>query len=235
MANFWQHISAFFDPHVAVNKDGDLVNANGLFDSGTDSTDYYERSLNPDTFLENIYNHESGYSNFDDNVIEDTYIEPSDTAFSDVPYGSELYQKILDAVQTQNSMAQSSADRAMDFEAEQARLNREFQAEQAQKAMDYQTEMSNTAYQRAMADLKAAGINPKMVAQLGAASSPSGISASGAQASGSVANMSMANTSALAGLLETYITSASALDRQNNGFIQDLLSDLFYVGIKAIF
>jgi hypothetical protein len=44
----------------------------------------------------------------------------------------------------------------------------------AQAQMDFQREMSNTAYQRQVADLKAAGINPMLVAKLGGASSPAG-------------------------------------------------------------
>lgn len=47
-------------------------------------------------------------------------------------------------------------------------------AEAAQKQMDYQTYMSNTSYQRQVADLEKAGINPMLVARLGGASSPGG-------------------------------------------------------------
>lgn len=39
----------------------------------------------------------------------------------------------------------------------------------------YQTHMSNTAYQRAVEDMKAAGINPMMAATKGGASTPSGM------------------------------------------------------------
>lgn len=52
-----------------------------------------------------------------------------------------------------------------------------FNAAEAQKTRDWQTEMSNTAYQRQVADMKAAGINPSMAAQSGGASVPNGATA----------------------------------------------------------
>lgn len=68
------------------------------------------------------------------------------------------------------------------FNASEAQKSRDFNALEAQKNRDYQFEMSNTAYQRASADMQAAGFNPALMFSQGGASSPSGSSASSASA-----------------------------------------------------
>lgn len=92
----------------------------------------------------------------------------------------------------QNKFNAEEAQKTRDFNQLEAEKNRAFQAEQAQLQRDYQTQMSNTAYQRAIKDMEAAGINPAMAYSNGAspASTPAGASASGSAASGSAASAS---------------------------------------------
>ncbi|UPW41208.1 DNA pilot protein [Sigmofec virus UA08Rod_4967] len=78
----------------------------------------------------------------------------------------------------------SSGKAVMEFNREMMREANKFAAEEAQKNRDWQENMSNTAYQRAIKDMKAAGINPILAAQNGGAQTGAGATAHAQMAHG---------------------------------------------------
>lgn len=73
-------------------------------------------------------------------------------------------------------------ERQATFADQEAQENRDYQTASAQKQMQFQERMAGTAYQRAIKDLKRAGLNPMLAYSQGGASAPAGASGSGAQA-----------------------------------------------------
>lgn len=89
------------------------------------------------------------------------------------------------------------ANKQAGFNASQNKIAMDYNSAEAQKNRDWQEMMSNTAYQRAMADMKAAGLNPILAANLGGASTPGGATGTISGASMGLQGASAASISAL--------------------------------------
>lgn len=100
-----------------------------------------------------------------------------------------------------------SADSARSGQAEANRTNLQVAREQ----MGFQERMSNTSYQRAVADLRAAGLNPMMALMKGGASTPPGASA---RVESDTADSSAIMSNAVPKLLATRMNSAAVANAE---------------------
>lgn len=125
----------------------------------------------------------------------------------------EQYQFNAAQAAQANNWNSEAWDRAAAWNEMMWQKQADFNAREAQKNRDWQTEMANTAYQRAITDMKAAGLNPALAmggissnVPSGGAATVSGASmgaASANMASGGVLGADSANISSYSGQMES--------------------------------
>lgn len=197
---------------------------NNLVSAGGGKAIWAKNQLNDLAYAEQKYSAASGRSHFSAASV----LPSSVSGLLSGGLDGALAQITRTASQNSALSAQMAAEQR-DWQERQNKLAMEFNSAEAAKSRDWQAMMSNTAHQREVRDLKAAGLNPVLSAMGGnGAAVTSGATASGVTSSGAKGEVDTSANAALVQILASVLSAQTQLQTANvNARTQEAVADKY--------